>query len=74
MRSTYLRSGHTKSCMTAIRECPTCGETQHLELYGFQGALFVHSKTGQMPCKLIKEKQDNDADKQRNEEDSETMV
>lgn len=58
-----------------IRICPTCGETQHLELYGFQGALFVHSKTGQMPCTLTQGKRDNDADEQHNgEEDSKAMV
>jgi hypothetical protein len=36
-----------------IRICPTCGETQHLEDYGYKGALFIHTATGKMTCSLL---------------------
>lgn len=57
-----------------IRICPTCGETQHLESYGFRGALFIHSKSGQMPCKLTTEKRGEDAEQREGEEDPAAMV
>lgn len=58
-----------------IRICPTCSETQHLESYGSRGALFVHSKSGQMPCKLTKENWGEDAEAdQAGEEDPKAMV
>lgn len=57
-----------------LRTCPTCGETQHLESYGRSGsALFVHSKTRQLTCKLPT-KESSDEQQYDHKEDSKAVV